>query len=276
MPERPEEMFSAAIAEAGLGRPAKIFADGEIRRFHANGDRRGTLNAWYWLRIDGGEAFGAFGSWKTGIKHGWHAGSKKQLSPEERRAAWERERCERERQEQEQLDRWAAVAGRAHRIWSKAEPARFHDYLTRKAVLPFGTRIHRGLLVVPLFTTDGRLWSLQFISPDGEKRFLTGGRKRGCYFPLTSPVARTGKLYIAEGFATSATLHIATRYSVAVAFDAGNLRPVAEALREKHPELALVVAADNDRTTAGNPGLTAATAAARAVGGTYILPNLGN
>jgi putative DNA primase/helicase len=270
------EAFAAAIVDAGLGRPAEMVADGQLRRFHVSDDRRGTLNGWYWLRVDGEEAFGGFGSWKTGVKLSWTAGTKKQLSTAERREARERERAERERREKERLDRWAAVADRARRLWSAAEPVLFHEYLRRKAVLPFGTRVLRDLLVVPLRTTDGRLWSLQFIAPAGAKRFLRGGRKRGCYFPLTSRAALPGKLYVAEGLATGATLHMATRHPVAVAFDAGNLRPVAETLRVKHPELALVVAADNDAATPGNPGLSSAIAAARAVRGTYILPSFGD
>jgi putative DNA primase/helicase len=59
---------------------------------------------------------------------------------------------------------------------------------------------------------------------------------------------------------------------VAIAFDAGNLRPVAEALRCKYPDARLVIAADNDHGTSGNPGLSKAREAAVAVGGSVVAP----
>ena len=79
------------------------------------------------------------------------------------------------------------------------------------------------------------LHSLQFISREGDKRFLIGGRVSGCYFPIGKP---DGALCIAEGYATGASIHEATGTAVAVAFNAGNLLPVASALRAKFPRLA--------------------------------------
>ena len=119
---------------------------------------------------------------------------------------------------------------------------------------------------------SGELQSLQFISPSGEKRFLTGGRVSGGYFGLGTP---EGTVCIAEGYATAASIHEATGHAVAVAFNAGNLAPVARALRERFPALRLIVCADDDRSE-GNPGLTQAHAAAEAVGGLLAIPDFGN
>ena len=118
---------------------------------------------------------------------------------------------------------------------------------------------------------DGALHSLQFISEDGGKRFLSGGRVVGCYFSI-GQTQDAAALCIAEGFATGATIFEATGYPVAVAFNAGNLLAVAKAMREKFPDLPLIVCADDDRNTDGNPGLTKATEAARAVGGLLVIP----
>src|SRR5207247_8290229 len=102
------------------------------------------------------------------------------------------------------------------------------------------------------------LHSLQFITPEkpaegSNKLYLAGGRAAGCYHAIGKP---NGVLAVAEGYATAASIHQATGYAVAVAFDAGNLEPVAVALRAKYPELRIVVCADDDYLTAGNPGLT--------------------
>ncbi len=73
--------------------------------------------------------------------------------------------------------------------------------------------------------TDGKTWSMQTIAPDGAKRFTPGGRVRGCYYSIGKPA---GVLVVAEGFATGASIHEATGCAVAVAFNAGNLKAVAE------------------------------------------------
>ena len=66
-------------------------------------------------------------------------------------------------------------------------------------------------------------------------------------------------------------MHAATGLAVAAAFSASNLSPVAHALRRKFPALLIILAADDDHATEGNPGLTAARAAALAVGGLVVV-----
>lgn len=82
-------------------------------------------------------------------------------------------------------------------------------------------------------------------------------------------------LLIAEGFATSATLHEATGHAAAIAFNAGNLGPVARALRQEHPRVQLIVCADDDNATPGNPGMTKARAAADELGTRLAVPDFG-
>jgi putative DNA primase/helicase len=106
------------------------------------------------------------------------------------------------------------------------------------------------------------------------KQFLPGGRVKGCYFSMGNPKGAAA-LCIAEGFATGATIHEANGYPVAVAFNAGNVGAVAKAMRDKFPDLPLILCADDDTQTEGNPGLTAATEAARSVGGLLALPDFG-
>lgn len=77
---------------------------------------------------------------------------------------------------------------------------------------------------------------------------------------------------VAEGYATAASIFEATGYPVAVAFSAGNLLLVAEDLRRQHPEAQIILCADND-ISKGNPGLTAARAAAEAVLGWQATPD---
>src|SRR5690606_26632936 len=130
----------------------------------------------------------------------------------------------------------------------------------------YGLRQMRDALLVPV-TIGGELVGLQFIAPDGGKKFLTGTPKAGAFFEIEAAPDAPDVTAIAEGYATAATIREATGWRVVVAFDAGNLAAVAKAVRAARPSTALVLAADNDHRTEGNPGLTKARTAAKAGGG---------
>jgi phage/plasmid primase-like uncharacterized protein len=266
------EEFRDLIRSAGLQPPDVIEADGKLRRFASNG-KRGDDAGWYVLHGDGIPA-GSFGDWRTGISQSWRANIGRSLTPAEESAHHARVDAMRREREAEELRRKAEAAITAAAIWNAAQPARDdHPYLTHKGVKAHGARLHDGALVIPV--RDGvNTHSLQFINADGQKRFLTGGRVAGCYFAIGNPDGAAA-LCIAEGYATGATIHEATNYPVAVAFNAGNLEPVARSLRITFPTVNLILCADDDVATEGNPGLTKARAAALAVGAKVAIPNFG-
>jgi len=179
-----------------------------------------------------------------------------------------------------QLEREKAKAGdaaaarlRALGIWEACTNigADRHPYLERKGLRSaHGARLGRhGMLVVPAYDTAGELQTLQFIGADGMKRFLRGGQKRGASCLVGLPGVH---VLIAEGFATACSLTEATGMPCLVAFDAGNLGPVAIALRKTMPRAHITVCGDDDWKTDGNPGWAMAARAARAVGGELRLP----
>src|SRR5207248_3522252 len=139
-------------------------------------------------------------------------------------------------------------------------------------VQPHGVRVSRGDLVVPVRDETGALCSLQFIKPDGSKKFLSGGRVAGCYHAIGKP---DDVILIGEGYASVASPHEASGHAGAVAFDCGNLRAVAEALRAKFPHACIVMLADDDYLTIGNPGVAKAKEAAGAIGGVITVPEFG-
>lgn len=264
--------FSDAIWAAGLTPPETIEADGKLRRFASNG-KRGDDAGWYLLHGDGVPA-GSFGDWRTGLAETWRADIGRILTPAEEAAHRARVDTMRNEREAEQAKRRAEAQARAEAIWQAASPAPVdHAYLSRKGIKAHGAKLHDGALVIPL-RADGVLHSLQFIGVDGSKRFLSGGRVAGCYLSIGNTQGAAA-LCIAEGFATGATIHEATGYPVAVAFNAGNLLAVANAMREKFPSLPMIVCADDDRATPGNPGLTKATEAAQSIGGKLAIPDFG-
>ncbi len=266
----PNQQFRDAIQAAGLTPPDVIEADGKLRRFSSNG-KRGDGAGWYLLFSDGIPA-GCFGDWRTGFTQTWRADIGRTLTPAEEAAHRDKAQAMRREREVEEARRKAEAQTRAAAIWKAAPPAPDnHAYLARKGIKVHGVRLHKGALLIPM-RADGKIHSLQFIGGDGEKRFLTGGRVAGCYFSI-GDTRGAAALCIAEGFATGATIHQATGYPVAVAFNAGNLLAVAKAMRAKFPDLPLILCADDDRHTPGNPGLTKATEAARVVGGLLVIPS---
>jgi putative DNA primase/helicase len=264
------EQFRAAIHNAGLTPPDVIEPDGKLHRFASNGKPSDDAG-WYVLHDDGIPA-GAFGDWRTGASETWRADIGRRLSPPEEAQHRARLTAMRREREAEEARRKAEARQNAAAIWQAARPAPDeHVYLRAKGVKAHGLRIYDGALAVPM--RDGaELHSLQFIAGDGCKKFLTGGRVSGCYFPIGKA---DGVLCIAEGYATGASIHEATGYAVAVAFNAGNLVAVARALRRKFPRLRLILCADDDAKTEGNPGLSKAREAAQAVGGLLAVPDFG-
>ena len=263
------DTFRDAMHRAGLVPPDLIEADGQLHRFHVEGDKRGTLNGWYSLHLDS-RAAGVFGSWKSGIRSTWAADGKR-MTDTEREAFAKQIEAARAKAQAERRTEHEARAIEARREWLAAVPADpLHPYLLAKAVKPHNLRQRDGLLIVPLFDAFGLLWNVQRIQPDGGKRFKPG-RAGGLFSPI-GDLTNPARLLICEGWATGATLHDESGHPVLCAMNAGNLLPVAKAARAAWPGADLVICADNDRHTEGNPGVTAATAAAKATGAKLIVP----
>ena len=263
----PIEHFRLAIAAAGMEAPDVIHDDGVIHRFSPSG-RRGGESAWYVLYSDG-VAAGSFGCWREGMQSSWCSKSDNAMTPAERDAHKQRIKAMKAQRDEAEAARQREEADKAATRWQEGSIPGAHPYLARKGVRAYGIQQDGQTLLIPLRDTAGKLHSLQTITPDGEKRFK--GRMKGCYHSIGGkpPVVC---LVIAEGYATGASIHEATLWPVAVAFNAGNVVPVAVALHKKYPQLQIVIAADDDYRTPGNPGLIAAKQAALAVGGFVVVP----
>jgi putative DNA primase/helicase len=289
------EDFRAAMAAEGLETAEKIVADGVLHRVRWKDDKPGKRPGYYVLRAAGTKPAGAFGCWKRQIKKTWCAAGSKPLTKAERKALAELVERERQAREAERQARQVRVAEvvRAHL------PSRFlingdaHAYLRKKQVVGFGA-VHggkRGALLVPMHDAGGEVWNVQRVYADGTKLFLREGRVDGLYHRIGLADAR--RIIVVEGFATGASIAMAmlppasgeddgdVDLAVAVAFNAGNLEPVARAIRQRQPDAAIVVAGDDDHGTMiqgqpANPGADAARRAAETVGGRFILPVFAN
>lgn len=275
-------VFTSALEKAGIASTSAIIGDGRFRRYNVAGDNKGRKNGWYRLTVDGDFAFGAFGSWKHSVSESFSSKSEQEYTPIDReKIARKRKQIE----DQEKADQ-AAAAARAAGIWAKASICEDHPYAIKKGIKLHGVRESRGMLLVPVYRRDGdkmTLTSLQFISQEGEKKFLTGGQVQGCYMTIAESGSNKEVLYICEGYATGASIFEASGgRPVIVAYNSNNLKPVAEIIKKNNPTASIIIAGDNDQWTKKqdgtlfNPGVVMGKEAAKAVGARVTWPGFPN
>jgi 5S rRNA maturation endonuclease (ribonuclease M5) len=132
---------------------------------------------------------------------------------------------------------------KAESIWNKLSPAASHSYLIKKQINPSIARLNNSCLVVPIYNSGNEIQSLQFISPDGTKRFLSGAKTSGGYAIIGEVENR---ICIAEGFATASSIYEATGYATIIAFSSNNLEKVVPIIREKYPSTEIILCGDSD------------------------------
>lgn len=247
----PEVAFVDFIKEKGFNPPEFVIQDGTIHRYGKN------KVDWYVYFPDGNNAGGAFGCWnKDEDNLNWcYLGAN--MSDDQRSQHNERMRQIHKQINEERQRVHAQAREEVAKVWAEAKEATDHPYLRKKNVKAHGVKIHKGDLIIPMMDKDGLLHSLQRITPGCVKLNWAGGAVAGYYHTIPG----SGKFaYLCEGYATGATIHEATGATVYIAFSAGNLKTVSPLLPDN-----VIVAADDDRETKGNPGLSAALATKRQV-----------
>ena len=255
--------FHTAMLNHDIIPPDNLIGDSALHRFYIEGDRKGTLNGAYILHCDGKPSGWAM-SYKTGVSFTWTLSGKREPMTAAMKRQIDQARLQRQL---EQAKVHQAAAEKARWIGQQAplitDPAQ-HNYLVRKCINAHGARLYRDALVIPLVDESGAIVNLQFIQPDGTKRFLASGKKKGSYSTIGDP---TETILICEGWATGASLHESTGHYVIVAMDAGNLKPVGGIVRNQYPSGKIILCADNDPI-----GIEKATLAAFACNGLFIAP----
>lgn len=297
-----EAKFLAAMEAGGAGMadPSRLVADNEKHRYRTVDDEPGDENGCYWLRLDERGAIGGFQNWKGGDWNNWNsqAPNARRLSAAERQALAQK----RERQQRAQATKtakkntaaakasvalWdAATSGEtAYSKWKRVKPTHARVIPVEKAREICGPLWPRDLdhatgllIVVPFSAKGGRIVGAQMIAEDGTKRPVTGSQLGGNLNFAGAKIEGDPEIVIiGEGWATCETVAAATGQPVVVAFDCGNLTPVAKRIRKKYPNARIIIAADNDQWTTKpvvNPGMVRSREAAEAVGNAHIVAPL--
>jgi len=251
----PEVQLIDAMRAAGLQPPEEIHFDGKIHRFKSgtkgspgHGDKPG----WYLVFGDGIPA-GRFGCWRAGMEITWRADVGRKLTEFEEMAHARRINESKVLREAAQERQHQVASETVEKIWLSGVAAHpDHPYLKRKGIQTHGVRTTGdGRLMVPLYDADGTLSTLQYIDDQGGKLYHPGGQTGGKFWMIGS-LDEPGTLFVAEGFATAATIHETTGRPVAVAYSASNLVPVTGILREMHSATQdIVIVSDHDASGVG-------------------------
>lgn len=285
----PAEEFADALKANGLLLKGAPVMDGEWHRVPVDGDKKGQLSGSYRGFLDGRPS-GQITNYRNGDAAVKWVATGVALTDEVRaqiQAEAANVRADREKAQRAAAEKAAKVA---YGVWvnlpGEANPENCR-YLAGKGVKGHGVKINAdGQMVVPCRDAGGRLWSIQTVDENG-KRFLKDSHKAGTMHVLEPTGKGTldalkepthGTIIIAEGYATAARLYEATGRATIAAFDSGNLKTVAEAVRTKFPDREIVIAADNDHSRVNgkgekeNIGVIKAEEAAKAVGAVLVAP----
>lgn len=278
------------FADHGL-EPAQPLTFGKLTRCKTTQDKGKEKNGWYVIhehRTEKNEIliFGSFGDWRTGdsnkikVKPG-------RMSQEERDVMRARQEDAKRRAAEVAANAARRAANRAAGLFKRMPEKGRCAYLERKQIIGMRVRYapRTGALLIPMTTARDQIVGLQVIYPEKQadtgrdKSYWPHGMSKEGAYHLIGPHPEPGEpVLVCEGYATGASLHMATSFAVAIAFDAGNLSAVAKAMRERFPGRALIVCRDDDWKTKRpngepwNPGEEKGSNAALIVGGQVVGP----
>lgn len=261
------ERLSDAFVNAGMLYPCPEPKPGELSRFPTN-DNPSDQAGWCRVFPDGIGA--VFGCHREGLTFTWQQREGNAVPPSqmERIAARFKAEAVKNEVEAQRMQEYAKAAQTANRVLKLAlDPDPAHEYAKRKGIKPIGARLDSdGRLVLPVYDATGNIQSLQHIGPNGEKRFLSGGKMQGGRFFLGTP-ADGSPLVLAEGWATGVSLRESTGMVVVVSFSGSNMKHIAADLSRQFQKSRLIIAGDLD---AHGKGAEYARAAANAASGSVV------
>lgn len=278
------EEFVAAIKNHGgtVADISEIIDDDTIRRAHDVADKPQKTSISYQLAVDAdGFACGWFVCYKISPESvSWHSKAPRGSAQDykARAKAWINSEEQRAKKEADRLARKEEAVRLTCEALDAGVSADGHGYLTSKGVSWSPLLQHEGAVLVPITTIEGELIGCQRIYKNGVKSFIPGSEKKGGFYLVASEEDDWSRVFIAEGLSTALTVRRISGSPVFVAFDCGNLKPVAQAVHARHPRSVIIMAADDDQWTVDangnkvNPGIRDASQAALAVQGLVWSP----
>ena len=237
-----DEWVRAGMAAQSAGLDFDAFNDWSAQA--GNYDERDARDTWRSFKP--GKGVGAGTLFKLAAENGWRMGGDK---PQRAAPA-----------KQAEQPRKPAPGMSAADVLNRCEAAtNSHAYIVAKSaagvpldtlrVVPAGDGLRiagqnvAGFLMVPAYAPDGELQSAQFIPPPGtgKKVNLPGASMAGATFTVGP---NDGPAHLCEGIGAAWAVWQATGHRAVVCFGWGNVRRVAEGMRERDPSAKLVIVPD--------------------------------
>ena len=274
------------IAHGCLLRPGEPVCDGQTHRVQVEGDKGNIKSGFYVMHLDG-------------VPNGYFMNNRTKDSFKNmylNRGIEEREDpvVIKQRQEEIKKQQEAAEAEKKKKeqqiaigLWKQLKHMRNTDAVTspyfRKKRIPgsfftFVSDDDSNLVTwIPLYDINKQLTTVQTISPEGEKRFVKGGKKSGSFHVVLGKIEpEDSTVIICEGYATAASIQYSLiehrDVKVVAAIDAGNLLPVAQSLKKRYSDKNFIIACDNDHLAEKNVGVDEGRKAAEAIGAKAVIP----
>lgn len=244
--------------------------DGQLHRYKTHGDKGSETSGAYCVFSE---------HWPAGWAQDWRKGDaitwcfKRDDLDNEGRSYFDeakyQEALERSRKRQEEIrlqrEKEQVIASEnARTMFTQLDGTQdnYFPYLVSKNIQPIGVKfINRysidEKMLVPIYNIKGIIQSLQYIDAQGNKKYSPNAPVHGGFFPFSMP-DNPDIILVGEGYATMATVFQLTGYPCIAAMDCGNLLPVCTALKDKYPKARIIITADNDHLTDGNPGFSRA------------------
>lgn len=278
------------IAHGCLLRPGEPKCDGQSHRVQVVGDKGNIKSGFYVMHLDGvPNGYFMNNRTKDSFKNLYlNRGVDERESPEEIKKRQEEFRIQQARAEQERQKQERQVAMTIRQQLRKLSNTNeiTSPYFKKKripgSVFTFVEGDKNGLTTwIPLYDVNKQLTTAQTISPEGEKRFVKGGRKHGSFHVVLGKIEQDDStVIICEGYATAASIQYSLiehrDVKVVAAIDAGNLLPVAQSLKKRYSDKIFIIACDNDHLAEKNVGVDEGRKAAEAIGAKAVIPQFGD
>jgi putative DNA primase/helicase len=251
---------------------------GEINRFPAKCKGASNRSGWCIPFPNGG---GVLGDYTTGEKLYWFpegGGSQIKVSHEQEQRDKEKWCVERRRREVCRVQNSKQIA---MEYWARTvELKPSHPYLARKGLTEhfahqtFNARADSEFIVIPLANFDGELQAIHRIgvAEKNNKRNLKGSVTKNTCCVIGNETTQV--FCVCEGWATAISIHLSTGCQVFFGAALHSLMEITQMIRKRWPRKTIVVCADNDERTQGNPGFTVAKKVADQCGVSLAIPPL--
>lgn len=254
-----------AFAEHGLD-PGPLTLDGKIHKFKIDG-RDSKSSGWYIGHqnhcVKSAEVYYVviFDNYREGNEEPYKfvSGGVQLSSVDKKNIQAQIAKANKESHKDREVS-WLKISQEAQDKWDSLSKTGESEYLIKKqieACPDMDIRFdEKGHFHVPIRDTEGKLWSLQEIYWDSflnrsQKYYFKGGRTKNCCYVFGDLATENSVVYIVEGFATGASVRLASGHTVVCALSANGLSSIARSIRIKYAECRIIICAERDPNNIG-------------------------